>query len=276
MPDEHLHITCPSCGKQLKVSAKFAGRRGRCPSCSKPIDIPKPELNEVEDATADWLDDGDDQPPDDSPSAPLGPNPSHPLGINVNGKHSGTEQPLPEPPPIATPFDTAPFNSVQGEQGEPLDTAQSKPPPKPKTKFVIPGINLFSIANLLTHSPDARHTFSKSLPYIIHYGPPILLFLIFPIIEPITLLALLVPAALWYFIIGRLVAKFLPQQLLAGLISTVACPRCSELHDLTTEWSCGCGYKDHRQINAYAFTCPNCGNRIGHFDCPRCDATILL
>ena len=40
--ESKLVVICPNpeCGKRLKISAKHAGRRGRCPACKHPIDIP--------------------------------------------------------------------------------------------------------------------------------------------------------------------------------------------------------------------------------------------
>lgn len=35
-----IHLKCPFCGKQLKVSEKYAGKTGTCPGCSKHVQIP--------------------------------------------------------------------------------------------------------------------------------------------------------------------------------------------------------------------------------------------
>jgi uncharacterized membrane protein len=38
-----IQVTCPSCHARFKVSDKFAGQKGPCPKCKKPITIPKLE-----------------------------------------------------------------------------------------------------------------------------------------------------------------------------------------------------------------------------------------
>lgn len=36
-----IPVTCPSCHARFQVSDKFAGKKGPCPKCKKPISIPK-------------------------------------------------------------------------------------------------------------------------------------------------------------------------------------------------------------------------------------------
>ena len=36
-----INVTCPKCHKRFKVSDKFAGQKGPCPSCKTTIEIPK-------------------------------------------------------------------------------------------------------------------------------------------------------------------------------------------------------------------------------------------
>ncbi len=38
-----IPVTCPSCHARFQVSDKFAGKKGPCPKCKKPISIPKLE-----------------------------------------------------------------------------------------------------------------------------------------------------------------------------------------------------------------------------------------
>lgn len=38
-----IPVTCPSCHSRFQVSDKFAGKKGPCPKCKKPITIPKLE-----------------------------------------------------------------------------------------------------------------------------------------------------------------------------------------------------------------------------------------
>lgn len=42
-----IEFSC-SCGKQIKVSAKFAGRRAKCPGCGEPVTVPSPDVPDDE------------------------------------------------------------------------------------------------------------------------------------------------------------------------------------------------------------------------------------
>ncbi len=37
---ESIRLQCPHCEKRLRVTAKAAGKRVRCPQCSEPVDVP--------------------------------------------------------------------------------------------------------------------------------------------------------------------------------------------------------------------------------------------
>jgi DNA-directed RNA polymerase subunit RPC12/RpoP len=48
-PARKIPVTCPHCGKTVHVSARVAGRKGRCKECDHPLDIPYPDdLEEFE------------------------------------------------------------------------------------------------------------------------------------------------------------------------------------------------------------------------------------
>ena len=40
-----IKVAC-ACGKKLSVKDEHAGRRVKCPSCKKPLQIPKPKVEE--------------------------------------------------------------------------------------------------------------------------------------------------------------------------------------------------------------------------------------
>lgn len=75
-----------------------------------------------------------------------------------------------------------------------------------------------------------------------------------------------------WLLIGRRVAVLL----LPVLISRVKCPGCGEEISPVGIWNCGCGFHAHRERHILSGSCPKCGNRTGHLNCPRCDCTILL
>ena len=68
--------------------------------------------------------------------------------------------------------------------------------------------------------------------------------------------------------ISRFAVRFLMHQ--------YSCPGCHEVHDCVGVWTCGCGYKDHRERHVLAFKCPKCGARFRGGPCQRCDASILF
>src|SRR5437588_9164085 len=39
-----IRVTC-ECGKELRVKDEYAGKRGKCPSCGKILQIPQPEAD---------------------------------------------------------------------------------------------------------------------------------------------------------------------------------------------------------------------------------------
>lgn len=79
----------------------------------------------------------------------------------------------------------------------------------------------------------------------------------------------------WYFV-APYVGYICVPYVLAALYRSVRCPGCGESHQLVSQWSCGCGYNDHRQRHLYLFRCPNCRRCLGRFNCTVCDCTILL
>ena len=38
--DDPIKVECDACGRQLKVKAKLAGRKGKCPDCGSSITVP--------------------------------------------------------------------------------------------------------------------------------------------------------------------------------------------------------------------------------------------
>jgi hypothetical protein len=75
----------------------------------------------------------------------------------------------------------------------------------------------------------------------------------------------------WFLFGGRIALRLLPL-----FVSRIECPGCQEEIEPVGVWNCSCGFHDHKEHHILGKVCPKCGNRIGHIDCPRCDATILL
>jgi hypothetical protein len=86
----------------------------------------------------------------------------------------------------------------------------------------------------------------------------------------------MVALALAWFLWGVYAFRYVMPFIFAILVPRVCCPRCYAYFDLTDLWWCGCGYHDHRNKHFYLFRCRLCKNRLGHFNCPRCQTTILM
>lgn len=67
----------------------------------------------------------------------------------------------------------------------------------------------------------------------------------------------------------------LRQLILPWLFPTTTCPGCRKILPLVGRWKCGSHYTDHCDRHILAFRCPQ-GHRLEGFDCPRCQATILV
>jgi DNA-directed RNA polymerase subunit RPC12/RpoP len=39
-PPPFLLVSCAACGKKLTVKSVFAGKKGKCPQCGKPVQVP--------------------------------------------------------------------------------------------------------------------------------------------------------------------------------------------------------------------------------------------
>ena len=79
-----------------------------------------------------------------------------------------------------------------------------------------------------------------------------------------------------WLMVGGWISLWLTPVLMSGLVRTVCCPHCHETYPLVCRWSCGCGYTDHRERHLYRFRCPKCNDRLGYYQCERCDATMLF
>ena len=79
-----------------------------------------------------------------------------------------------------------------------------------------------------------------------------------------------------WILFGHWPARWFTPLVLSWLACTACCPHCGEQYDLVDRWKCGCGYVDHRDRHFYRFHCPLCHKRLGHMNCQRCQATILL
>lgn len=90
--------------------------------------------------------------------------------------------------------------------------------------------------------------------------------------HPSSLPILLLGAFLLWMILGRRIALWL----MPLFVSRIQCPGCGEDIEAVGVWNCTCGFHDHKERHVLAKVCPKCGSRVGHFDCPQCDTTILL
>lgn len=69
--------------------------------------------------------------------------------------------------------------------------------------------------------------------------------------------------------------QYIRSVILPVLMPVVACPGCRRSIPLVGRWKCGGHYTDHTERHVLSFFCPE-GHRLGDFNCPRCDSTILV
>ena len=75
----------------------------------------------------------------------------------------------------------------------------------------------------------------------------------------------------WLMVSGPL----LRHHILPSLFPQTTCPGCRRVIPLVGCWKCGSHYTDHRERHILAFHCQQ-GHLLEGFDCPRCQATILV
>lgn len=250
-----LSYACPSCAATVHVTAAALGRPLRCPECGISFTINRPSV---------------------AVSSPSLQNPPSP----------------PPPPPRRIPRPRALDDIEKAEDIPVFPALEPKPPP-------LPDEDLPEAIDLKLPAPTDRSR-SASIPSGPSLGVPLryVRWLVFWAIwgGPLVLLALFVPLSAAsgdgelvcssigsliclggpWLLAGGWIARWTSPLVMAGIFRTARCPGCQENISLTSRWNCGCGYKDHRERHAYLTICPLCGKRSGHFDCPRCDATILL
>ncbi len=89
--DDKMDISCPQCGKRLRVPVSIAGKKGRCPKCSTSFTIPDVIMMEA----------APDPAPANDLLTPLGPNSSQPGLDPLTSSQDGLQlNPLGGPDPL--------------------------------------------------------------------------------------------------------------------------------------------------------------------------------
>ncbi len=70
-------------------------------------------------------------------------------------------------------------------------------------------------------------------------------------------------------------SRWLAGRLMTVLLKFIVCPCCGFEFDAVDRWDVG-GYQDHQERHVYNARSRINGARVGHINCPMCDATIML
>lgn len=81
---------------------------------------------------------------------------------------------------------------------------------------------------------------------------------------------------LWVIGIWCLFGRRISRGLVPLFVTKITCPGCRAKLNPVAVWGCACGFNDHRERNVLTKHCPMCGALTSHFNCPRCNCTILL
>jgi hypothetical protein len=291
-----LRFACASCRASLTVPLRSLGIEEKCPGCKESLVTPT-----LDDQVVGWeailqsLGSPKPRPRSraqapahrDVAAPPQSAATNSPIPPPLVSPPDGKRQPSPTPPPAAASStaaspskrDTAsPFFRTKPDAAqERVEAVEAVVVPTPTKSPALP-------------SPRGPNLSPRLMSYVVYYalwlGPFLASALIFFLGVLITNrnrgmhgLAAATGGCcclghVW-LLGGWWIARLCTPFVMAALYGSIRCPGCGEAHPAISRWSCGCGYKDHRDRNFFLFRCPKCGNRFGHFDCPVCDVTIL-
>lgn len=281
-----LRFLCPSCAAALTVPLRSLGINEKCPGCREPLTVPTLDDDVV---GFDLLRNSagahrpcargptkfaDSETRTTAPESPTRPPVSPPLvDVKKNGGHAATSSEPSKSSSSPTRHSerdpSSPFFRVKLEEHRHTeDHVESADAPAPATR--TGGARRVSSSTSL----NPRH--ARYFVYYFIVLAPFLNVLLMPITHVIINAGIsLLIAFIWLFI-GRWIARVLTPLVLAAVFRSVRCPGCGESHPFVSQWNCTCGYHDHRQRHLLLFRCPKCSADHGYFDCPVCQATILL
>lgn len=255
-----LRFPCPACQQAINAPLRSIGVKTVCLHCRTPIQIPSLDCDVIGLETVRRVFE-----------------PAHSAASHDDGRQAAATSVLPrmaEPPrreepaataaspppslpPMPSRYDSSRPESFDGPATSNDEFGHDRQP-------VYDGRQRESLGGGL-HFPRAAHWICRAIYWIT------LIVLFFSIsINPgfvgIVFLLWLIPH------IGWKIAEFITSL----LVTTIACPGCGEVYPCVEVWKCACGYQDHQQKHVINFRCPSCHSRLGHANCRRCGATILI
>lgn len=296
-----LRFPCPSCCSSLTTPLRSLGIQEKCPGCRQPVTVPtldaqvvgievvRNAFGPVNSRTGSF------SHTRKSETRPLSTGESDAdktLPPNRPSRVTSTAEVITPPPVPPYPRDTN--HTERRHPKANINPAVSRPKRRDRTSpfFNADDDNPQSPVERTETTPEqsefvgsARRTYSGSsinprhARYIVYYFirfAPYINVLMLPITFPLGHAGPSYLFAFVWFFIGRWVADRITPIVLAAVFRSVRCPGCGESHPFVSQWNCSCGYHDHRLRHLLLFKCPKCSLPHDHFNCPACDATILL
>ena len=277
-----IRFACPSCDHRVAVDATAAGKRGRCPNCATVSTVPPCTASSAE----------------------------------INNTPSERQTPVLPPPVLQTPVLPPPIipepilppakPDIEVDDVSYAICVQDPSIRRRKSLWgvaigggvlVVVGVVIiatilaphimvpvFALLSLIPYCLFSAHR-ARRVRYVLYYGGwlgPVIVLLWMVVVatkqehpSPGYVVGKLALAGLWFYF-GHHVARLLTPAILGAVFSRLTCPHCREAVETTGLWNCGCGYVDHKESNIFLFHCPQCRERFGSTNCPRCEATILI
>lgn len=240
---ETLRLHCPECGCTSKTPVRAALKKWTCPACKTPAKL-KFAAHNVKVA------------------APAAPSSSRHERAPIAIKETrDTSEDLRETADWAQTNDTEEIVASREPDSEAV--VYGSAPPKPSTGSYLSGF-------LSSLSP---RTLTWVIWFILQF--PVLLFILLPLAQKSMNIAIVILTIAWF--IPRLgICTRLTWLIMTLFMKSFRCPHCDEEYEAVSRWGCSCGYVDHKDQHIYGFKCPQCKSVCGHYNCRRCEATILL
>lgn len=237
---ETLRLHCPECGRTSKTPVRAALKKWTCPVCKTPAKL-KFAAHNVKVAA--------------------------PSSIRNEMAPVAIKQTRITPEDLRETADWAQTNNteeiVASREPDSEAVVYGSAPPKPSTTSHLSGF-------LSSLSP---RTLTWVIWFILQF--PVLLFILLPLAQKSMNIAIVILTIAWF--IPRLgICTRLTWLIMTLFMKSFRCPHCDEEYEAVGRWGCSCGYVDHKERHIFAFKCPMCKSLLGHANCERCDATILL
>lgn len=237
---EKIRVACPECGRTSKTPVRSALKKWRCPACKTPAKLKLA---------------------------------AHTVKVTVKSSSL----------PGTAPFAVKAIRETSEDLSETADWEQTNDMEsivascEPETEAVVYGSTPPKQSATSRLSGFLSGLSPRTLTWVIWFilQFPVLLFILLPLAQKSMNIAIVILTIAWF--IPRLgICTRLTWLIMTLFMKSFRCPHCDEEYEAVSRWGCSCGYVDHKDQHIYGFKCPQCKSVCGHYNCRRCEATILL